>query len=139
MAEVMPIPGECCKAKMELRGGRSLQATLQLSIDPTGFVTITSVLLQFRPSHTLSAAIKYICQAWQTEGLSYYVRNRFCVLSSSDWNTGGIISHVILWSGINKQKVTFKAINFTPANLTISSKLDPDTKGLEMQHVRIQQ
>lgn len=63
MAEDAPIPGECCKEKMELRGGGSLEATLQLSIDPTGFVTITSVLLQFRPTHTLSATIKYICQA----------------------------------------------------------------------------
>lgn len=69
MAEDAPIPGECCKEKMELRGGGSLEATLQLSIDPTGFVTITSVLLQFRPTHTLSATIKYICQAWQTEGV----------------------------------------------------------------------
>lgn len=62
-AEVVPIPGECCKEKVELKGGRNLQATSQLSIDPTGFVTITSVLLQFRPSHTLSVTIKYICQA----------------------------------------------------------------------------
>lgn len=44
MVEVTPLPGDCCKDEMELRGGGSLEATLQLSIDSTGLVTTTSVL-----------------------------------------------------------------------------------------------
>lgn len=63
MIRVTPVPVGCCK---EEKGLRQLCGSVLI---PQGLSLpfLSSYLELFRPTHTLSAAIKYICQAWQTD------------------------------------------------------------------------